>query len=132
MNTGNLSAIPGEFALNLNPARGPMTRIRGLGVRLAAFVQGKPAARSARVAASLGALPAKWPFPPVPVQDEAAKGKTNENVGRLARERTLGNATVEPVADQLSTKSKIADVLLVLAWGAMIPALMWLGAAGGF
>ena len=28
-------------------------------------------------------------------------------------------------------KSKVADVLLVLAWGAMIPALMWLGAAGG-
>ena len=68
-----------------------------------------------------------------PAQDDAAsKGKAGESAARLPRERTLGNATVEPVADQLSMKSKVADVLLVLAWGAMIPALMWLGAAGGF
>ena len=86
----------------------------------------------ARASSRLASLPAKWPFP-APAQDDAAsKGKAGESAARLPRERTLGNATVEPVADQLSMKSKVADVLLVLAWGAMIPALMWLGAAGGF
>ena len=54
------------------------------------------------------------------------------NAVQAPRERSLGNATVEPVSDQVSVKSMVLDVVLVLAWGAMIPALMWLGVAGGF
>lgn len=130
MNTGNLSAMPDALALDLNPARGPLARLRALGGRLAVSMPGKT--QPARASSRLASLPAKWPFP-APAQDDAAsKGKAGESAARLPRERTLGNATVEPVADQLSMKSKVADVLLVLAWGAMIPALMWLGAAGGF
>ena len=129
MNTGNLSAMPDALALDLNPARGPLARLRALGARLAVSMPGKT--QPARASSRLASLPAKWPFP-APAQDDAAsKGKAGESAARLPRERT-GNATVEPVADQLSMKSKVADVLLVLAWGAMIPALMWLGAAGGF
>ena len=85
----------------------------------------------ARASSRLASLPAKWPFL-APAQDDAAsKGKAGKRRAPAARAHA-GNATVEPVADQLSMKSKVADVLLVLAWGAMIPALMWLGAAGGF
>ena len=128
MNTGNLSAMP-DAALDLNPARGPLARLRALGARLAVSMPGKT--QPARASSRLASLPASGV--PAPAQDDAAsKGKAGESAARLPRERTLGNATVEPVADQLSMKSKVADVLLVLAWGAMIPALMWLGAAGGF
>jgi hypothetical protein len=70
------------------------------------------------------ALPGKWPFPPA--------AEAGASVVRGPRERSLGNATVEPVSDQVSVKSMVLDVVLVLAWGAMIPALMWLGVAGGF
>ncbi len=31
-----------------------------------------------------------------------------------------------------SFKSKIADVLLLAFWGAMIPGFMWVGSAAGF
>ncbi|CAB3919775.1 hypothetical protein LMG26858_05236 [Achromobacter anxifer] len=29
-------------------------------------------------------------------------------------------------------KAMVIDVVMVLAWGAIIPGLMWLGAAAGF
>ncbi|MNV53375.1 hypothetical protein D3C71_1455190 [compost metagenome] len=48
------------------------------------------------------------------------------------RERSLGNATVEPVTSQVTMKAMVVDVVMVLAWGAIIPGLMWLGAAAGF
>ncbi|MGB3288066.1 MAG: hypothetical protein WBA83_02200 [Burkholderiaceae bacterium] len=50
-------------------------------------------------------LPAKWPFP--------------------AR-RTQGKS------GSLSRGAMVADICMVAAWGAAIPGLMWLGAAGGF
>ena len=74
-----------------------------------------------------GTLPGRWPFPPA-----AADAVPVGNAVQAPRERSLGNATVEPVSDQVSVKSMVLDVVLVLAWGAMIPALMWLGVAGGF
>lgn len=50
-------------------------------------------------------VPAKWPFP-------ARKGP-----GKPVR---------------LTRGAMVVDVCLVLAWGATIPGLMWLGVAGGF
>ena len=41
MNTGNLSAMPDALALDLNPARGPLARLRALGARLAVSMPGK-------------------------------------------------------------------------------------------
>lgn len=32
----------------------------------------------------------------------------------------------------MSRRAMVSDILLVLAWAAAIPGLMWLGAAGGF
>ncbi|OAE61915.1 hypothetical protein A7J67_13365 [Achromobacter xylosoxidans] len=49
-----------------------------------------------------------------------------------ARDRSIGDAKAQPVANQLTMKAMVTDVVLVLAWGAMIPGLMWLGVAGGF
>ncbi|MDF2860120.1 MAG: hypothetical protein K0S02_392 [Achromobacter mucicolens] len=49
-----------------------------------------------------------------------------------ARDHSIGDAKAQPIANQLTMKAMITDVVLVLAWGAMIPGLMWLGVAGGF
>ncbi|WP_152968116.1 hypothetical protein [Achromobacter sp. DMS1] len=51
---------------------------------------------------------------------------------RAAEERGLDDAAVQPVSQGLTTRQIVADIAMVLAWGAMIPALMWLGAAAGF
>lgn len=60
---------------------------------------------------------------PVPAAVPVASG---------ARDHSIGDAKAQPVANQLTMKAMITDVVLVLAWGAMIPGLMWLGVAGGF
>ena len=76
MNTGNLSAMPDALALDLNPARGPLARLRALGARLAVSMPGKT--QPARASSRLASLPAKWPFP-APAQDDAAsKGKAGK------------------------------------------------------
>jgi len=49
--------------------------------------------------------PLKWPFPP-----DSARGKS----------------------PRLTRGSMAVDICLVMMWGALIPGLMWLGAAGGF
>lgn len=58
--------------------------------------------------------PFKWPFPPPP----------KSSPRRVSPPRA--------VAGGLTPKAMVVDVLLVLFWGASIPGLMWLGAAGGF
>jgi hypothetical protein len=35
-------------------------------------------------------------------------------------------------AGEVTLRQMVVDILLVAMWGAMIPALMWLGAAAGF
>ena len=109
-----------------------------------------------------GTSPARWPFPPTPAQEgglveRAATRGIPSGVTPLpvpavtptmapavspamapalpvsaVRERSLGNATVEPVTSQVTMKAMVLDVVMVLAWGAIIPGLMWLGAAAGF
>lgn len=153
MNTAQLSVLPDDLtAVSLSPLRRAAQRARAFGARftglpmpwtgLPAGGAGKGVATKLALPAGPGAdapaeveprkrerersgtLPGKWPFPPAAGLDTAPV--------RGARERCLGNATVEPVSDQVSVKSMVLDVVLVLAWGAMIPALMWLGVAGGF
>lgn len=65
--------------------------------------------------------PAKWPFPPVqqPVQSRVRKASSRATrAGETKKGITRG--------------AMLADVFLVAIWGATIPGLMWLGAAGGF
>ncbi|MBB5217091.1 hypothetical protein [Parapusillimonas granuli] len=52
--------------------------------------------------------PSKWPFPAKPAKP-VKRGR-----GRLSR------------------GAMFVDICLVAVWGASIPGLMWLGAAGGF
>lgn len=97
--------------------------------------------RLARAWAGAAVPQRKWPFPPTPpgqTQPCAASrprpaqavqpAQAQAQVQPLHAQAGLGDAA----AQVLSTKAKIIDVLLVAVWGAMIPALMWLGAAGGF
>lgn len=77
-----------------------------------------------------GTLPGKWPFPPTAA--DATPVPTAGATVRGPRASSLGNATIKPESDRVSVKSMVLDVVLVLAWGAMIPAFMWLGVAGGF
>ncbi|TEA77390.1 hypothetical protein [Allopusillimonas ginsengisoli] len=60
-------------------------------------------------------VPAKWPFPSRQGQDSQPS--------RPVRGRT---------SSRLTRGSMLVDVCLVLAWGATIPGLMWLGVASGF
>lgn len=66
--------------------------------------------------------PFKWPFPPRPRVEP----------GR----RSAQGYCPEPIAGgtprSLTPKAMVADVILVIVWGATIPGIMWLGAAGGF
>lgn len=154
MNTAQLSVLPDDLAaVSLTPLRRAVQRVRTFGARFseldmpwtaapgadgrvrdqtrgaAGAVPAGTAGTQAGNGSRSGTMPGKWPFPPASA-DVAAPAAGN--VVRGPRERSLGNATVEPVSDQVSVKSMVVDVVLVLAWGAMIPALMWLGAAGGF
>jgi len=49
--------------------------------------------------------PGKWPFPPAPKRGGFPK---------------------------LTRGAMVADICLVVMWGATIPGLLWLGTAGGF
>lgn len=135
MNTAQLSVLPDDLAaVSLTPLRRVAQRARAIGACFTGLVmpwagaatpdRAPPAASEPRQRERAGTLPGKWPFPPTAAPAAPA--------ARGPRERSLGNATVEPVSNQVSVKNMVLDVVLVLAWGAMIPALMWLGVAGGF
>lgn len=153
MNTADISVLSDELAVSLNPLRRGAYRARAVCAKLAGLAMpwttGPVDAQSRhRVRASI--KPARWPFPPAPVDD--AGSVSGRAVGMpvpapaavpvampapvpataAVRERSLGNATVEPVTSQVTMKAMVIDVVMVLAWGAIIPGLMWLGAAAGF
>lgn len=160
MNTADFSVLPDELVVSLNPLRRGAQRARVFCARVAGLAMpwnasGAGLASGQRVRASR--MPARWPFPPAPVQEGDSAG--NAVVAPAApiaapvapvsapavapatpampaasavRDQCLGDAKVSPAATQLTMKAMVTDVLLVLAWGAMIPGLMWLGVAGGF
>jgi len=76
--------------------------------------------------------PGKWPFPP------PASGARPAGRGRPAGagDAMRPAAPVQPCpgagAAPLTFWGKAGDLLMVLAWGALIPGLMWLGHAAGF
>lgn len=65
-------------------------------------------------------LPFRWPFPAV------------SRLRTSWRTRAAAAAAAAAPAHTLTRKAMVIDVLMVLSWGASIPALMWLGAVGGF
>ncbi|MCD0505475.1 hypothetical protein LPZ50_20945, partial [Bordetella petrii] len=48
-----------------------------------------------------------------------------------AHSQSLGTAS-QAASQGVTTRQMVVDVLLVAMWGALIPALMWLGAVAGF
>lgn len=64
------------------------------------------------------AVPFKWPFPP------AAKKK--------APTRRGGKHSPHSPSFLRNRKGMLADVVMVVFWGASIPGFMWLGAVSGF
>lgn len=60
-------------------------------------------------------VPFRWPFPAPPRQRSPARQ------GGVTKPR-----------NGLTRGGMVADVVLVIFWGASIPGLMWLGAVGGF
>lgn len=155
MNTADISVLSDELVVTLNPLRRGAHRVRSACVNVYTRAAGlampwTTAASDAqpRHRARTGTTPARWPFPPTPVEegtlsDPAASAPAAPIAPRqplpmplplaaTGRERSLGNATVEPVTSQVTMKVMVVDVLMVLSWGAIIPGLMWLGAAAGF
>ncbi|MGS1006616.1 hypothetical protein [Achromobacter anxifer] len=152
MNTADISVLSDELVVTLNPLRRGTSRARGWCARVAGMAlpwNTSAAGVEPRRRARPGSVPARWPFPPAPAEADALTGQAvvaplpapSAPVAPVevmvvaapaVRERSLGNATVEPVTAQVTTKAMVIDVVMVLAWGAIIPGLMWLGAAAGF
>lgn len=51
---------------------------------------------------------------------------------QASSKRPVSTAAKEKARRSLTFGAKATDICLVVVWGAMIPGLMWLGAAGGF
>jgi hypothetical protein len=51
---------------------------------------------------------------------------------QTSSKRPVSIAAKEKARRSLTFGAKATDICLVVVWGAMIPGLMWLGAAGGF
>jgi hypothetical protein len=158
MNTADFSVLPDELAVSLNPLRRGANRARAFCASLTGMaLPWSGSASGPRTRATR--MPARWPFPPAPTPEEvaispaaggpaagapavdtpasvsapaAAPAPAAVPAAMGARDHSIGDAKAQPVANQLTMKAMITDVVLVLAWGAMIPGLMWLGVAGGF
>lgn len=158
MNTADFSVLQDELAVSLNPLRRGANRARAFCASLTGMaLPWSGSASGPRTRATR--MPARWPFPPAPTPEEvsggpaaggpAAGGPAVDAPASVsapaaapapaavpaamgARDHSIGDAKAQPVANQLTMKAMITDVVLVLAWGAMIPGLMWLGVAGGF
>ncbi|WP_419342613.1 hypothetical protein ACM1PE_04535 [Achromobacter sp. PD1] len=153
MNTADISVLSDELVVTLNPLRRGTNRARAWCARVAGMAlpwNTSAADVEPRRRTRPGSAPARWPFPPAPAEAGALAGPAVAApmsapaapvapveaavaaTPAVARERSLGNATVEPVTAQVTMKAMVIDVVMVLAWGAIIPGLMWLGAAAGF
>jgi len=70
--------------------------------------------------------PFRWPFPPAPKAGRSA-------AGAKARSRQTAAAGKGRSAPGSLTPARMAtDIAMVIVWGARIPGVMWLAAAGGF
>ncbi|MEI2417339.1 hypothetical protein V8Z80_14275 [Orrella sp. JC864] len=77
----------------------------------------------------------KWPFQSARPAQRPASGA--EDVASQQRRPAAPAGAVDCAgsgaqAAKPGLRAMVVDVALVLAWGAMIPGLMWLGHAGGF
>ncbi|OZI61510.1 hypothetical protein [Bordetella genomosp. 11] len=85
--------------------------------------------RRARRDGALGVMPLPGAFPASPASLPRAGSTSGAVPGAIS-------GTISGVASgagqDVTLRQMVVDILLVAMWGAMIPALMWLGAAAGF
>jgi len=85
----------------------------------------------------------KWPFPPVqpavpvpqahsPADCRVPQAAAQADAKRAVADAGLGDVRHLSTVQALGVRRMVVDVLLVAMWGALIPGLMWLGAAAGF
>ena len=78
--------------------------------------------------------PARQPAQPAPAAPEAPAAGTLDTSaagGLAAHSQSLGTVA-QAARHGVTLRQMVVDVLLVAMWGALIPGLMWLGAAAGF
>lgn len=75
--------------------------------------------------------PRNWPFQPSAPDAPRPQAESSPQAAEATVSPALAGLT-GPASVTLSRGAMIADVAMVLAWGAIIPALMWLGHAAGF
>lgn len=73
--------------------------------------------------------PSRWPFSANRPCPPANAPKQEQNAPACASRPLSQSVTANA---SMSRKRIVGDILLVAVWGAMIPGLMWLGAAAGF
>jgi len=85
--------------------------------------------------------PGKWPFPPAPPSavrggrraGQPAQGQSGARAGDgIGRPADGADRPAQGQGEPVTLGRMAGDVLMVLAWGALIPGLMWLGHAAGF
>jgi len=78
--------------------------------------------------------PAQQPAQPAPAAPVAPAAGTRAALAidtQAAHSQSLGTAA-QAARQGVTPRQMVVDVLLVAMWGALIPGLMWLGAAAGF
>lgn len=119
------SRVPGGYT--------PAARIPAAGVPAAGVpAAGAPAAGAPAAGVPVAGAPAVGISVGAPVTGVTVATAPAVPAATVARDHSIGDAKAQPAANQLTMKAMVTDVVLVLAWGAMIPGLMWLGVAGGF
>jgi hypothetical protein len=127
----NLAAEP-QFPTKWPFPPAPPAR-RAWGLSLPRFRRGRrgdgfpPASQASAVppSPSHGANPSAI-RPSVPPAAQASAAASLSSLSSAA------HPAASPVSQGLTVRQMAVDILLVAMWGAMIPVLMWLGAAAGF
>jgi len=133
------------------PLADPLTWPRRAGGALRRVVSAPLSAAMSASMSTLTSALARWPFPPqpgaalpmpvgqrqagsMPVAPAAPPVPAAPAAAAAAvRDASIGDARRMAVpAGRVGVRRMVIDILLVGIWGAMIPALMWLGAAAGF
>ncbi|CAP42251.1 hypothetical protein [Bordetella petrii] len=82
-----------------------------------------------------GAVPqAQRPAQPAPASPATPAAGSRDTLAmdtQAAHSQSLGTAA-QAVQQGVTARQMVVDILLVGMWGALIPGLMWLGAAAGF
>ncbi|MBV7482260.1 hypothetical protein [Bordetella sp. BOR01] len=129
------AALATDSVASLSPSRLPAWLPRLL-AQAAGGVLRQPAKWPFSSGLSRGHVPAavpqaQQPAQPAPAMPPAPALDMLGTDSQAAHSQSLGTAA-QVVREGVTVRQMVVDVLLVAMWGALIPGLMWLGAAAGF